>query len=200
MISSTMNKRIIFLVMLLLMSGCSGSKKSSALKAGLTPWLAVNGKFGYVDSTGNMVIQPQYDDAKLFHNGFAVVGKSGGYGVINGQNKVVIPLKYAVAKIIAQNKATLVVTKKEYNAWWQFWNWRIMPDFNILSTSNDGPFLVTKVPKAKWVVRSLPSRETLFSNRRLDERSAMEPANIGKTAGRLPVLFLTSLTSPRHER
>ncbi|HLR38105.1 MAG TPA: WG repeat-containing protein [Chitinophagaceae bacterium] len=162
----------LFLIMTLFsfaFAGCTSRDKSapSADKDHLTPWLATNGRFGFVDSVGKLVIQPEYSDVRLFKNGFAVVKKDGKYGVINTKNEVVVPFKYAAAEIEDRGGYTFLVTKKEYNAWWNFWEWKIWPGLSFLGSST-GPFLLTKVPKAQWEVRTLPQRQKLYSKRKLD--------------------------------
>lgn len=135
----------------------------------LIPWLTAEGKFGYADSSGKMLIRPQFDDAQLFRNGFAVVGKNSKYGVINTSGKFVIPMKYPFVQINKHGHFTLGIFKKEHNAWWQFRHWKMLPEWNILGGKSD-PFLVTKVPRAKWSIVSLPNRKTLFRKRRMDDK------------------------------
>lgn len=50
--------------------------------------------WGYADTTGRIVIQPKYDEASLFFNGFAPVKKSGKRGLINAKGKELIPTSY----------------------------------------------------------------------------------------------------------
>ena len=54
--------------------------------------------WGYATSDKNIAIKPQFDDAEFFYEGFAVVKKGTKYGYINKAGKVVIPIKYFVAK------------------------------------------------------------------------------------------------------
>lgn len=136
----------------------------------LYPWLVSNGKFGYRNAEGKMVISAQYDDTKPFKKGYAVVKKNGNFGVINAQNKVIVPFKYAVAKIFNKGEFTVLVTKKERNAWWRFWQWRWWPEWNILGGSS-GPTLVTKVPRSEWQVRTLPQKQVLRTLRRMDKNT-----------------------------
>lgn len=138
------------------------------------PWLAAHGLFGYRNDSGKTAIAAQYADAQPFVSGFAVVAKDGHYGVINATGKIVVPFHYTVARVFSVGRAglALLVAKREYNAWWHFWQWRVMPEFNLLGGSS-GPFLVTKVPRAVWSVEFLPSRENLYSHDVLDETSAM---------------------------
>ena len=41
------------------------------------PGVGKNGRYGYVDTLGREIVPPSYDNGNRFHNGFAVVGKSG---------------------------------------------------------------------------------------------------------------------------
>jgi hypothetical protein len=54
--------------------------------------------WGYASPEKQIVIKPMYDDAKLFHEGYAAVKKNGKFGYINTTGKLVIPYKYLVAK------------------------------------------------------------------------------------------------------
>jgi hypothetical protein len=69
---------------------------------------AINGKFGYVDETGKVVIPPKWDNAFAFSEGRAVVieggtvmpggGHVGGqWGFINLRGEIVVPLKFSFA-------------------------------------------------------------------------------------------------------
>jgi len=54
--------------------------------------------WGYADANKNIAIKPEYEEANLFYEGFAVVKKGGKYGYVNKEGKVVIPIKYFSAK------------------------------------------------------------------------------------------------------
>lgn len=54
--------------------------------------------WGYANPYKSIVIEPVYNEADLFYEGLAVVKKAGKYGYINKDGKVVIPIKYLVAK------------------------------------------------------------------------------------------------------
>lgn len=56
---------------------------------------ARNGKWGFVDAEGNVVVEPQYAGAKSFANGFAAVcNEEGLWGFINEANELVIDYAY----------------------------------------------------------------------------------------------------------
>lgn len=54
--------------------------------------------WGYAANDKSIFIKPEYEEANLFYEGFAVVKKGGKYGYINKEGKVVIPFKYFSAK------------------------------------------------------------------------------------------------------
>lgn len=54
--------------------------------------------WGYASADKKIVIKPEYNEADLFYEGFAVVKKGSKYGYINKAGKVVIPIKFFVAK------------------------------------------------------------------------------------------------------
>lgn len=168
-----MKTLINYIIMLLpaLVSGCKNYAQPTGVSAHLVPWLAANGKFGYADSTGKMVISPQFDDVGAFQNDFALVGKNGRYGVINAAGKIVVALKYPFVQLNARGPFTIAILKKECNAWWRFWRWKVLPDWSIFGR-NSGPFLVTKVPMAEWVALSLPQHKVLFEQKRRDGKDS----------------------------
>jgi hypothetical protein len=54
--------------------------------------------WGYAYPDKSIAFKPEYEEANLFSEGFAVVKKGGKYGYINKVGKVVIPIKYFSAK------------------------------------------------------------------------------------------------------
>lgn len=77
--------------MLLTLTGCND--RVSDFSEGLAVY-EHNGKFGYVDSTGRVTIEAQYDLAKDFSNGMGYVSKNGKWGYVDRTGKVIIPIKY----------------------------------------------------------------------------------------------------------
>ncbi|MGY0040097.1 WG repeat-containing protein [Pedobacter sp. NJ-S-72] len=155
----------LFIAMLFSNAGIAQDK----ITAAQYPWLAKSGKFGYCDSAGKVVIQPQFDYGEPFKNGYAVVSKNGLEGVINRSGKVIIPLKYPTVRLYNSGLFTLAIYKKEYIARARFWKWRVMPDWNVLSTSYKGPFLSTRVPRAVWTIKSLSDGKVLYNTNRTEE-------------------------------
>ena len=56
-----------------------------------------NGKYGYADRKGRIIIQPEYDYAWDFTEGLAVVGLKGSRGVIDKSGDEIIPIEYGMA-------------------------------------------------------------------------------------------------------
>lgn len=54
----------------------------------------INGRYGYIDKTGEVVIKPKYDTIGYFHSGFSLQIKNNLYGVIDKSGKVIIPFEY----------------------------------------------------------------------------------------------------------
>src|SRR5258708_34786859 len=60
---------------------------------GLFP-VRVNGKYGYISKSGEMVIQPQFDRAEPFAEGYAPARIDAHWGYIDNTGKPVIPTTY----------------------------------------------------------------------------------------------------------
>ena len=62
---------------------------SGNFSEGLT-FVRRNGKYGYIDKTGKIVIKPQFEWPSDFSEGFAYIKKNGKYGFINKSGKILI--------------------------------------------------------------------------------------------------------------
>lgn len=62
-------------------------------KDGMMP-VAVKGKWGFVDSTGELIVPTKYDDVEDFSEGLAKVKKNGKWGYIDTRGNLVIPARY----------------------------------------------------------------------------------------------------------
>ena len=59
--------------------------------------MKIDGKWGYINKTGQFVIKPKYSSAGSFSSGLAPVGLNGRYGYINKAGKLLIELKDSVS-------------------------------------------------------------------------------------------------------
>ena len=71
-----------------------------------------DGKFGYIDKSGNMIIPPQFDRAMSFTEGLGRVAIGDKQGYINETGDVVIPLQYAEAYPFSENLAGAKIENK----------------------------------------------------------------------------------------
>lgn len=58
----------------------------------------IDGKWGFVDKDGNMVIQPQFQEARSFSNGMAAVKQNGQWGFVDMQGEMVITPQFDQTK------------------------------------------------------------------------------------------------------
>lgn len=71
-----------------------------------------NGKWGFVDNSGNMQIEPQYEDAKPFSNGLAAVKIDGLWGYIDSNGVIAIKPAFLEANSITENGTTFVMNSE----------------------------------------------------------------------------------------
>ena len=72
----------------------------------------VNGKWGYIDEAGNVVIQPSYDFTLRFNEGLSSVQKGGMWGYINKNGEEVVPLKYKATGYFNNGLASVLLGDK----------------------------------------------------------------------------------------
>jgi hypothetical protein len=54
-------------------------------------------KWGFIDTSGTLKIQDQFDAVRPFHQGIAIANKGGKWGYINKENEVIIPFRFRSA-------------------------------------------------------------------------------------------------------
>jgi len=69
-----------------------------------------SGKWGFADTSGKIIIEPQYEEAKSFSNGLAAVCQNGAWGFIDTDNNVVIDCKFAGADYFNEEGSCMVRT------------------------------------------------------------------------------------------
>ncbi len=76
--------------------------------------IAVDQKYGYIDSKGSIVIKPQFDEVSSFRNGLAVVAKESKFGVINKKNELIVDFNYDEILDFQEDRA-IVIKNENYN-------------------------------------------------------------------------------------
>ena len=72
-----------------------------------------NGKYGYIDKNGKMVIQPQFNDARNFSDGLAMVRQNGKYRYIDKSGNMISTGIMTLNQYL-QNNFTPIVSVSEY--------------------------------------------------------------------------------------
>lgn len=107
------------------------------------------GKWGYKDWKGNVLIQPQFDEAFAFSEGLACVEKDEKLGYIDMTGNIVIDYKYDCASSFRNGKAVVVVDEKcGYID--KEGNFVIEPTFDIATPFEDGRAIVRA--EGRWGV------------------------------------------------
>lgn len=101
---------LLFFIVLCLVGGCIDNRKVDSY---LYPvYMEKKDKCGYIDKSGEIAIEPIFDEAYHFNEGLAVICKDGKYGYIDREGKVIISLKYDGAQKFSEGLAGVEVGKK----------------------------------------------------------------------------------------
>lgn len=79
-----------------LAKACKECSTLSSFHDGLAA-ICKDGKWGYMDKVGKIVIPPSYSSARDFHEGLAAVSKDGRYGYIDKDGNVILQFRYLEA-------------------------------------------------------------------------------------------------------
>ena len=79
---------------------CFSDESYTAVKLG--------GKWGYIDNQGEVIIEPEYENAKAFKVGYAAVCKDGRWGYINERGQMVIKPTFMQANLLNAKGITYV--------------------------------------------------------------------------------------------
>jgi hypothetical protein len=71
----------------------------------------MEGKWGYIDQQGNLVISPQFTSADSFSDGLAQVRVNGKYGFIDPTGKMAIPPQFDQVDSFYEGLAAYAVKK-----------------------------------------------------------------------------------------
>lgn len=102
---------------------------------------SLDGKYGYLDMTGEWVIEPKYEDAQPFSEGLAAVCLNGKYGYIDHSGNEVVPCIYERAQSFSEGLGAVKLDNGEEWAW-QFIN----PDGSVVFQFEHRCFLTDIVP------------------------------------------------------
>jgi len=89
------NNRILIMLItlvILVLAGCAGFGQESTPK--ILACVKIDGKWGYIDKTGAVVISAQFDDAKCFSEGFACMKINSKWGYVDQAGTVVISAQF----------------------------------------------------------------------------------------------------------
>lgn len=78
-----------------------------------------DGKWGFVDSDGELVIDYTYEEAESFQNGFAPVAQNGRWGYINEDGTMVIQPEFLKATHISEEGTAAVVVEQQGETVWK---------------------------------------------------------------------------------
>lgn len=91
----------------------------------------LDGKQGYIDASGSIVIPPKFDEAFAFNDGLAIVRNGSRFGWIDHSGEFVIPASYDKAQPFSDGLAcVLVYDKGGYGYIDRKGKWAIEPQFN----------------------------------------------------------------------
>ena len=119
-----MRKRIQLACLVLLMLGLNALAQEAPRGARLEA-VYVNGRWGYADQSGKVVIKPEFDAARPFKDGLAQVGvldeelpelearPNIKWGYIDESGRVLVPLRYTVLRGFSENLAAAAVLDAE---------------------------------------------------------------------------------------
>lgn len=93
-----------------LVSGCAASIPKNSSDA-LSPYYE-NGKYGYIDSLGNVVVKPKFNEAFHFSEGFGAARLDGNFGYINRNGEFVLPAVYDFAHPFEGGRAMIYLKGK----------------------------------------------------------------------------------------
>ncbi|MDO7742255.1 MAG: WG repeat-containing protein, partial [Pedobacter sp.] len=130
----------------------------------LYPWKSKSGLIGYSNQDGQLKIQPQFENASLFTNQFAVIEKDGYKGVISRDGSITLDYQYEEVQLVAVGDETLAISRRKYNAWWKVNQWKLFPGFSIMGGTNDKRLFDTEVNRMKWEVILLSNKQTFISS------------------------------------
>ena len=99
-----MRKFFILTSTILLVFGCKTEHRNEFVVP-----VKYEGKFGFIDRTGDWFIEPQFDSVSNFWNGYASVFKDNKEGIINTSGKQIIDYKYDFIGLFENGWALVII-------------------------------------------------------------------------------------------
>jgi YARHG domain/WG containing repeat len=96
-IASNIHIICINLFLILILSTVIHSELAKAYEAIVLFLVEQDSKYGYIDKTGKIVIEPQFEDAEDFSEGLASIKIDGKYGYIDKTGKIIIESQFDMA-------------------------------------------------------------------------------------------------------
>lgn len=132
---------IIYLIISFMLLSCNqqvDKQKISAKRPAVDLFLfAQNGKSGYIDGAGNIVIKPQFDSTDYFHEGLAAAKINGKWGYINETGEWIITPQFESAGEFSEGLAR-VWTNDKSGYIDKKGNYLINPQFSIAGSFSEG--------------------------------------------------------------
>ena len=95
-------------------------------------------KWGFMDTSGELVIEDDYDEARSFSEGMAVVRIKGRWGFIDRQGKVKLPIDYPGAWSFSEGLARVQTYEDKMGFIDKEGNWIIEPDYEDIQDFEEG--------------------------------------------------------------
>lgn len=74
-----------------------------------------NEKWGFIDTEGKYIVEPEYEEAKSFSNGLAAIKKEDKWGFINEENQIVIEPQYTETRSFNSSFNCFVKVEEKWN-------------------------------------------------------------------------------------
>src|SRR5688572_5706452 len=71
-----------------------------------------NGKYGFIDKSGKLIIKQQFGEAFSFSEGLAPVKINGRWGYVNDRGKIVIKPRFELADLFYEGLARVKINNK----------------------------------------------------------------------------------------
>ena len=106
-----------------------------------------NGKYGYMNTQGKLIIPAIYNEAGPFQDGLAVVSKEELFGIIDKKNQLVVDFKYDEVSEFVTNRA-IVRQGEKYGVINQSGKWIFPLEFDDISLGANHLYTVVKEGKS----------------------------------------------------